>query len=73
MKRRKLLVLIALGVKQRGECPSWAALRAALGVGRFKFASLMESLRRDGLVTYDEDVPGSARVTPAGLRLAVRG
>ena len=73
MKRRKLLVLIALGVKQHGASPSWTALRAALGVGRFKFVSLMKSLRRDGLVTYDDDVPGSARVTTAGLRLAVRG
>lgn len=73
MKRRKLLILIALGVKQGGESPSWTALRVALGVGRFKFVSIMESLRRDGLVTYEDDVPGSARVTSAGLRLAVRG
>jgi hypothetical protein len=71
MNRRKLLLLIELTVREHGKAPSWTELQAALGAGRFKIFALMSSLERDSLVTFEDGVPGSARVTAAGLRAAV--
>jgi hypothetical protein len=71
VKRRKLLVLIALGVREHGAAPPWSTLRRALGVDRVTFLKLIQSLQRDGCLTFEEEVPGSARVTPRGLREAV--
>jgi DNA-binding MarR family transcriptional regulator len=71
VKRRKLLVLIALAVREHGTAPTWNTLRRALGVDRVTLVRLMERLEGDGCVTFDPNTPGSARVTPHGLREAV--
>lgn len=71
VKRRKILLIIALSVDERGEAPPWSAMRNAIGVDRAKFQRLMGALRRDGLATWSGK-PGSARVTPAGLEQALR-
>jgi hypothetical protein len=71
MNRRRLLVLIALAVREHGAAPSWSTLRRALGVDRVMFLRLIQALQRDGCLTFEEGVPGSARVTPRGLREAI--
>jgi DNA-binding IclR family transcriptional regulator len=70
VKRRKLLLIIALSVRDHGESPPWTILRRAVGVDRISLLRLMQSLQREGLLTYSA-TPGSARVTPQGMRQAV--
>jgi DNA-binding IclR family transcriptional regulator len=70
VKRRRLLVIVALSVREHGTSPTWGVLQRALGVDRIKLVRLLEALRADGLVTYT-GASGSLRVTPAGVREAV--
>jgi hypothetical protein len=67
MKRRRVLVYVALYVREHGCPPSWSEIRAAVGLSRFRLVALMASMRADGFITYDDDVPGDLRVTAAGL------
>ena len=67
MKRRRVLVYVALYLREHGRPPTWSEIRAAVGVSRFALVALMRSMRADGFVTYADDVPGDLRVTAAGL------
>ena len=70
MKRRRILLYVALYVREHGRPPSWSEIRAAVGLSRFRLVTLMASMRADGFITYDDDVPGDLRVTAAGLTFA---
>jgi Mn-dependent DtxR family transcriptional regulator len=68
---RRLLLAILLYRRQHGRSPLWSELRNALKLGYYEVPELVWELRRNGLVTFTKKTR-SIRVTPAGLRAALR-
>jgi DNA-binding IclR family transcriptional regulator len=71
-RKRRLLLLVELHVRRHGLPPSWGALAAASGMPRRHLATMLDGLRRDGLVSYTS-APLSVRVTRQGVRAALGG
>ena len=65
------VVLVSLLVQSRhGRSPSWTELKRLCGT-RGKPFSVLEPMRKRGWLRWEEDRPGSLRVTEHGRRIAL--
>lgn len=72
MKRRKVLIALALFLERRGESPTWGELCAMTGYNRAKMRTLLRVLKRDGLVDFERQTR-SLVITEAGMEAARSG
>lgn len=68
---RKTVLLVALLWKTHDRAPTWAEVRSRLGVDECRFSFLMRGLRTKGYVTFEDDVPGSLRVSHEAVQAAL--
>jgi hypothetical protein len=70
----RILVAVAAARAKTGQGPTWGQVGKVVGErpNTFVFVSRMQTLRKRGLLAFEDDVPRTTDVTPAGLREALQ-